>query len=229
MTQTHTVQKSDYPVGISGMVVTLLLMLFGLYRTFTIPMPDRDFRDLEAYRLVFIHVPFAWVGCLAFLVAAWWALVFLARRRPMDDRRACAAAELGLVFVVAATVTGMIFAKTQWGMAWNWDPRQTSIFFVLLLYAAYLVLRQALGDNEGLQGRISAAYLLLAVVPMLWLIGVYPRMQPGSLHPKEAPLNAEHWQAMLVNLLAMLGLFIIMFRQHRGLARVSLAARERWL
>lgn len=211
------------------MVLVAVVMAYGLCRTFTIVMPDRGFADVEAYRIVFVHVPLAWVACLGFVVAAWKGGAYLVRRRPMDDLMACAATELGLIFAVVATVTGMIFAKTQWGIAWNWDPRQTSIFFVMLIYAAYLVLRQALGEDEDLRGRLSAAYLLLVMLPMLWLVGMYPRMQQGSLHPEQAPFEREHWHLMFTNFAAMIGVFVIMLRQHRGLARLTLAARERWL
>ena len=210
------------------MVLLALVFAYGIFRTFSIEMPDGGFRDREAYRVVFLHVPLAWVACLAFVAAAWKAAKYLVKRRPLDDRLACGAAETGLVFAVLATLTGMVFAKTQWGVAWNWDPRQTSIFFVMLIYAAYLVLRQALGDDEELCGRLSGAYLLLVLVPMLWLVGMYPRMQP-SLHPEKAPLDQVHWNLMFTNFAAMIGVFLIMLRQHRGLARLTLAARERWL
>jgi heme exporter protein C len=228
MTIHPKVVKGDFPVGLSGMGLVLVLMLYGIFGTFSITMPEGGFRDREAYRVVFLHVPMAWVACLGFVVAAWKALLFLVRRRPMDDRMAAAAAELGLVFAFLATATGMVFAKTQWGVAWNWDPRQTSIFFVMLIYAAYLVLRQALGEDEDLCGRLSGAYLLLVLVPMLWLVGMYPRMMP-SLHPEKAPLDKVHWHLMFTNFAAMIGIFVILLRQHRGLARLHLAARERWL
>ena len=59
-----------------------------------------------------------------------------------------AAAELGLIFCVAATVSGSLWAKAMWGSYWNWDPRETSIFFILLLYGAYLALRASIEEDE---------------------------------------------------------------------------------
>ncbi|NUP98893.1 MAG: cytochrome c biogenesis protein CcsA [Armatimonadetes bacterium] len=213
-------------------VAPLALLVLGLWITgaaiwsFAVPMPQGGFRDIEGYRAVFFHVPLAWAGCVAFLVAAWQAARFLLTRQPLADAAACGAAESGLVLCLLATLTGMIFAQSQWGKAWNWDPRQTSIFFVLLIYAAYLVFRQAV-DDEALRGRLSASYLLLAVLPMLWLVAVFPRTAPVSLHPEKAPFDPLHWRVMFTNFAGMLGLLTVLLRYHLGIARVR-AAGERW-
>lgn len=209
------------------------LVLLGLWTTgvivaaFGVAMPSGGFRDVQGYRAVFFHVPLAWTGCLSFLVAAVQAARYLVSRAPLLDKAACAAAETGLVLCLLATVTGMIFAQSQWGVAWNWDPRETSIFFVILIYAAYLVLRGALGDDEALRARASAAYLLLAVAPMMWLVMVFPRTAPGSLHPEKAPFEARHWYIMLANFAGTLGLYAVIMRVHAVTARLQ-QRQERW-
>ncbi|MCC6728081.1 MAG: cytochrome c biogenesis protein CcsA [Chthonomonadales bacterium] len=133
-------------------------------------------------KLIFFHVPCAWMACVAYVAAAWYAARYLARcRRPLpagppeDDLKSAAAMELGLLFAVLATVTGSIFSHNEWGMYWSWDPRQTSIVVVMLLFAGYLVLRGAL-DDPGVRARLSAAYAVVAVVPALFLIWVLPRI-----------------------------------------------------
>ena len=216
------------PVRPAWLAVLGVWVLVACVRSFAIPMPSGGFRDLEGYRAVFFHVPLAWTGCVAFLVAAVYGGQFLVRRDLRADAMACGAAESGLVLCLLATITGMIFAKTQWGVAWNWDPRQTSIFFVLLIYAAYLVLRQAIGEDEALRARLSAAYLLLAVVPMMWLVMVFPRTQPASLHPEKAPFEGPHWLLMFENFAGLLGLFVVLMCLHSATAKVHAAARERW-
>ncbi len=211
------------------------LVVVGLWLTatsvlsFAVKMPEGAFRDVEGYRAVFFHVPLAWAGCVAFMVAAWHGGAYLRTRHPLADAAAWTAAETGLVLVALATLTGMIFAQTQWGTPWNWDPRQTSIFFVILIYAAYLVLRQAIGEDEALRGRLSAAYLLLALVPMIWLVAVFPRTAPASLHPEKPPFEAVHWRLMLVHFAGLLGVFAALMRMHVATARLSAAATERWL
>lgn len=140
-------------------------------------------RKLEEHtRIIYFHIPAAWVSVVAFAVSAWGGAMYLARRRPLDDLRSAAAARLGLVFTLLATVTGMLFAKAMWGEYWNWDPRQVSIFFLILVYGAYLTLRAAVDDPER-RARLSAVYALLAFVTVPFLIFVLPRLTDFTLHP----------------------------------------------
>src|SRR5664280_3426836 len=92
----------------------------------------------ESSRIVFFHVPQAWVAVLAFCVNLVASLRYLRTRDPLDDARAAAAARLGLVFSLLATVTGSIFANVMWNSFWNWDPREVSIAILLLVYACLL-------------------------------------------------------------------------------------------
>lgn len=133
-------------------------------------------------RIVMLHVPTAWLTMLAFGVAAWYSVLYLRRRRPTDDDRAVAATELGFLFAVLATVTGSIFAKVVWGSYWNWDPRETSILILLLIYGAYFALRSAIEDRERKQ-QLAAVYALFAFVTAPLLIFVVPRLYESSLHP----------------------------------------------
>ena len=135
----------------------------------------------ESARIVFFHVPQAWVAVLAFCVNLVASLRYLRTRDPIDDARAAAAARLGLVFSVLATVTGSLFAKVMWNSFWNWDPREVSIAILLLIYAAYFALREAIPDDER-RGSLSAAYAVLAFVTMPFLVFVVPRIY-WSLHP----------------------------------------------
>lgn len=211
-----------------------LILAVGCAWALVVPMRD-DFAGPwyeNAYRMAFIHIPLAWTGALAFIVAAVQAARYLIARDSRLDSSAYGAAEAGLVLTILATVTGMIFSKTQWGAYWNWDPRQTSIFFVLLIYAAYLLLRQALPDDEALRGRLSAAYLLLAVAPMIWLVAIFPRMgvvAQASMHPERAPFDGIHWAVMFVNFAGLIGVLGVLMRLHGVLGQVRAAARERWL
>ena len=80
-----------------------------------------------------------------------------------------------------ATVTGSLWAKAMWGAYWNWDPRETSIFFILLLYSAYLALRGSI-DGDEKRARLSAIYSVVAFVAVPFLIFVVPRIYV-TLHP----------------------------------------------
>jgi len=133
-------------------------------------------------RIVMVHVPTAWLTMLAFGIAAWYSAMYLRRRREQDDDRALAATELGFLFSILATVTGSIFAKVVWGSYWNWDPRETSILILLLIYGAYFALRSAIEDVER-RRQLAGVYALFAFVTAPLLIFVVPRLYETSLHP----------------------------------------------
>lgn len=135
----------------------------------------------ERARNLYYHVPSAWLSQLAWFVAFYFAIVYLRKRRPEDDIRASSAAAVGALFCILATVTGSVWAKFNWGTFWNWDPRQISIFVVLIIYGAYFALRSAL-PNEDQRSRLSAVYLVLLALPVLFFLFVFPRLMNG-LHP----------------------------------------------
>jgi heme exporter protein C len=136
----------------------------------------------NAGRIIIMHVPTAWVSVLAFAVSAFYSGMYLWRGRPADDDRALAAAESGFLFTVLATVTGAIFSQVVWGIYWNWDPRQTSIFVLLLIYAGLFALRAALEDVQK-RRQLGAVFSLFAFVTVPFLIFVAPRMAESTLHP----------------------------------------------
>ena len=167
----------------------------------------------QSSRILFFHVPMAWVAFLAFMTAGVRSVRFLAfGRRTADDRAATAAVELGLLFGILATTTGAIWARVMWGAYWNWDPRQTSIAIALLFYAAYLALRNSIQDHPT-RARLAAAYasLGLAIAPFLFF--VLPRLG-FTLHP-EPVLNTsgkiEMESHMLQVLLASVAGFTALF------------------
>lgn len=135
----------------------------------------------ETTRVLYLHVPAAWVTFLALGWSMLHSFLYLRRRRLEHDDQAVAAAELGLLFCLGATLSGSLWAKAQWGSYWNWDPRETSIFFVLLLYGAYLALRGSI-EGEERRARLSAIYSMAAFVAVPFLLFVVPRLY-HSLHP----------------------------------------------
>ena len=145
------------------------------------PAPAEGFLG-ESSRIVFFHVPCAWTASLAFLVAAAYSAIYLARRDPRYDDIAAGAVRLGVLFAVLALVTGSLFAKIMWGAYWNWDPRESSFLLLLFLYGAYLFLRAAI-DDPTRRARIAAAYALFAAILMPFLVFVAPRVTQ-SLHPQ---------------------------------------------
>ena len=153
--------------------------------SFITPAPQQQIG--EASRIFYYHIPQAWVCVIAFAISMVFSIRFLWKRRMVDDDRAVAAASLGFVFCFLATVTGSTFAKVTWGSFWNWDPRETSIFILLLIYAAYFALRNAV-DEEQKKAALSAVYSIFAFLTVPFLIFVVPRVMP-SLHPEDSIVN----------------------------------------
>jgi heme exporter protein C len=184
----------------------------------------------QSSRILFFHVPMAWVSFVAFVVAGAWSVLYLWRRKADHDLAASAAVELGLVFCVLATLTGSMWAKVMWHAWWNWDPRQLSIVVALVFYAAYLVLRGSIEDPDA-RARLCAVYALLGLVVSPYVYFLMPRLAAFTLHP-EPVINAagkvEMNPRMLQVLLASVaGFTVVFFWMHRLRVRLLRLAEQR--
>jgi heme exporter protein C len=168
-----------------GVIITAVVLLgFGLPMTaqpqgwFELPIiPGLE----EKARIIFFHVPTAWLSVIAFLTSMAYGILYLRRKQPLDDIKSSSAAGLGLLFCILATITGAVWAKFNWGSFWNWDPRETSIFVLLLIYGAYFSLRSAI-EVEEKRATLSAVYSILAAVTVPFFVFIMPRIMTG-LHP----------------------------------------------
>jgi heme exporter protein C len=145
----------------------------------------------EISRIIFYHIPTAWVAVLGFLGCMIYSIKYLNGRQVKDDYAAAVWAEIGLLFIMIATVSGAIFANATWGAYWSWDPRQTSIFVLFMIYLAYLALRSAIDDPER-RAALSSVYAIIAFVTVPLLVFVIPRL-PGiqGLHPDNAIISKD--------------------------------------
>ncbi|HEX2897296.1 MAG TPA: cytochrome c biogenesis protein [candidate division Zixibacteria bacterium] len=153
--------------------------------SFTTPAPQQQIG--EASRIFYYHIPQAWICVIAFAMSGYYSVRYLRKRNPFYDDCAADSARLGLLFCLLATITGSIFAKVTWGAFWNWDPRQTSIFILLLIYGAYFALRSAVEDEER-RAALTSVYAIFAFVTVPFLVFVLPRLVP-SLHPTDSVIN----------------------------------------
>lgn len=209
-----------------------LLMCYVIYGAFFIARGAVGFgREGNEARIVFFHVPCAILSSVCYLVGVTYALLYLFRQPRSDtDAKSAAAMELGFLFCVLATVTGSIFAGVQWGSFWNWDPRETSIVIMLLLYGSYLVLRGALKGAEVKRAKLCAVYAVIALVPSQFLIWVVPRLPGlGTLHPTDTLINPDKlsWTYKMVMYPSFLafGLLFLWLFQLRVRAMQWMAAR----
>jgi len=166
-------------------VLIFVAMSAMIIASFVPPAPQQQIG--EASRIFYYHIPQAWVCVIAFAISMVFSIRFLWRRQMVDDDRAVTAASLGFIFCFLATVTGSTFAEVTWGSFWNWDPRETSIFILLLIYAAYFALRNAV-DEDQKKAALSGVYSIFAFLTVPFLIFVVPRVLP-SLHPEDSIVN----------------------------------------
>ncbi len=137
---------------------TLLFGAAGLYVGFAIA--PTDFQQGDAYRIIFIHVPAAWMSMVIYLVMAFWAAWGWMLNARMASMYARALAPTGALFTFLALWTGALWGKPTWGTWWVWDARLTSEFILLLLYLGFIALTEAIDDIR----RADHAGALLALV-----------------------------------------------------------------
>lgn len=170
-------------------------------------------------RIVFFHVPTAWLSVIAFVSSMIYGIRYLRGRQPEDDIKSASAAGLGFLFCVLATATGAIWAKVSWGTYWNWDPRQTSIFVLLLIYGAYFALRSSI-EVEEKRAALAAVYSIIAAVTMPFFMFIMPRIL-ASLHPEpilnvqgKIQMNTTMLLVFLSSLAGFTGLYYWMWNLH---------------
>ena len=137
-----------------------LLVAAGLAMGFLAP---QDYQQGATVRIMYIHVPFAWLSMLCYSVMAVSALGTLVWRHPMADVALKAAAPVGAVFTALALLTGAIWGRPMWGTWWVWDARLTSVFVLFLMYLGIIALTRAL-EEPTLSARAAAVITLVGFV-----------------------------------------------------------------
>ena len=139
----------------------IVLTIACLYVGFGIA--PTDFQQGEVYRIIFIHVPSAWMAMFIYLVMAGYAVVTLVWRSKLSAMMCRALAPTGAIMAVIALLTGAVWGKPTWGTWWVWDARLTSTLILLFLYLGYMALVEAIDDTTRAD-RAGALLLLVGVV-----------------------------------------------------------------
>lgn len=184
-------------------VPAALLLLVGLYLGFF--MAPTDYRQGEAYRIIFIHVPTAWMAMWLYVCMAAYAAVGLIFNTRLSSMMAAALAPTGALFTFLALWTGSLWGKPMWGTWWVWDARLTSTLVLLFLYIGAMALRASIDDPR----RADRATGLLALVGVINVPIIYFSVnwwntlhQGASLTPKGSSMATSMLIAMLVMTLA---------------------------
>ena len=148
-----------------------VLAVFGLYIGFFVAPTDAT--QGESYRVIFIHVPAAWMSMFLYLVMAFWAAIGLIMNTRMSSMMASAIAPTGALMTVLALVTGSLWGRPTWGTYWVWDARLTSELVLLFLYLGFLALQAAIDDPR----RADKAGAVLALVGVINIPIIYFSVQ----------------------------------------------------
>lgn len=178
-----------YSINVNDKVVSTLNYIkesnsYKLKKIISInPLLEYPFIEALQHRIknLNLHVPLHWTSFIAYLVSLIFSIRYLKHNRLEDDIVASSAIKIGLIFTILGTVTGMIWAKFNWGAYWNWDPRQTTILVIMLIYFAYFGLRNSLDSFEK-KAKLSAVYSIISFIAVPVLMFIIPRLLP-SLHP----------------------------------------------
>jgi heme exporter protein C len=138
-----------------------LIIAYGLYLSVFVAPPD--YQQGETVRIMFIHVPSAWLAMWGYMLIAVSSFGLLVFRHPLADVSAKAAAPIGAIFTFLALVTGSLWGRPTWGTYWVWDARLTSVLILFFLYLGLIALRSSIED-ETLAGKLTAVLALVGIV-----------------------------------------------------------------
>jgi heme exporter protein C len=167
----------------------------------------------DVYRIIYVHVPCAWISLLAYTLSFGACLVYLFRESLRADAFAEASAEVGVLFNALLLITGSIWGKPTWGVWWTWDPRLTTAAVMFFLYAGYISLRKVVTDPDKRATWAAVVGIIIFVdIPIVW----FSVKWWNSLHQLQSSpktMSPDMVLALRINAFAFLGLMILFIRQ----------------
>ena len=217
-------------VGFADAVVPLLAALsvavlaIGIWMAFAAP---EDYQQGITVRIMYIHVPFAWLAMMCYSIMSASAIGTLVWRHPLADVSLKAAAPIGAMFTALCLITGSIWGKPMWGTWWVWDARLTSVFVLFLMYLGLIALTRAL-DDPGRSARAAAIVTLVGIVniPIIkfsvdWWNTLH---QPASVMRLDGP--TVHSSMLWPLLICALGFSLLFFTLHLMAMRTEIWRRR---
>jgi heme exporter protein C len=205
--------------------LTAALLAIGMYQAFFVS--PADYQQGETVRIMFVHVPAAWLSMFGWTLMSIASLGVLVWRHPLADVAAQAAAPLGAAFTLIALVTGSLWGRPMWGTWWEWDARLTSVLVLFLMYLGVIALRAAI-DEPSRAARLVAILTLVGFVniPIIkfsvdWWNTLH---QPASVFRMDGPtIHPAILYPLLINALAFTLLFVTL---HLVVMRTELMRRR---
>lgn len=208
-------EKPSLLFAVAAFAAVVAAQAYGIWSS----PPDADMGHLQ--KIMYVHVPAAWMTFIAFFVVLVASVRYLWRRNENDDLLAASAAEVGAVFNGLTLALGMIWGRPTWGVWWAWDARLTSTLVLFLIFVGYLALR-ALVEDPGQRARWSAAVGAVGAVnvPIVYMSVKWWR----TLHqPVSSPstLDPAYTLGLRINAIALLLVTIYFIRKRYAIARLG--------
>lgn len=177
--------------------LTAVLMVVGLY--WGLFVAPADYQQGESYRIIFVHVPAAWMSMFVYVVMAAAGFVALVWRTKVSEVAVSECAVIGAMFTALALVTGMLWGKPTWGTYWQWDARLTSELILLFLYLGIIAIHSAIEDPRT-AARVASVLAITGIInipiihysvtwwsslhqPNMQLVSRSPSVHPSMLYP----------------------------------------------
>jgi heme exporter protein C len=206
-------------------VITAVLFVLGLYGALITSPADE--KHGEAVRMMYVHVPAAWMGMFVYCAMAFFSAVAIVYRHPLADAAAKTAAPIGAVFCFLALVTGSLWGKPGWGTYWVWDARITSMFVLMLFYLGYIALWQSIEEptRAAAIARVVAIVGVINVVIVKFSVEWWHTLHQGASVLKMGGSTID--RSMLWVLLVMAVAYTILFLAlHLTAIRSEIASRK---
>ncbi|TCD15874.1 heme ABC transporter permease [Oricola cellulosilytica] len=201
-----------------------VLLVAGLFMAFSAP---QDYQQGETVRIMYVHVPAAWLAMMGYMVMAVSALGTLIWRHPLADVSIKATAPIGAAFTFLALATGSLWGKPMWGTWWVWDARLTSVFVLFLMYLGVIALQRAMDDPVKAARPVAILVLIGTVnIPIIkfsveWWNTLH---QPASVIRLDGP--TIHPSLLWPLLVMAFGFTFLFFTMHMVAMRTEIRRRR---
>jgi len=203
--------------------VALVLITLSVFRSMTVAA---DVTQGDVQRLMYVHVPSAWLAFLAFGVTVVGSVAWLRTRDLKWDRVAASSAEIGTVFTGLAIVAGMIWARPVWGQFWTWEPRLVTTSLLFFIYLGYLALRRAVLDpiqrarRAAIMGIVAFVQVPIVYESVNWWRSLHQTQSRNSI---DTPLRIT----LLFAVIAFTFVYAVLMRRRLELARIEAEIEDR--